>query len=174
MRATELDTPCLLLDVDAVESNIARMAEFRCDKPAAIRPHFKTPKNPRIAQMQIDTGAIGITVAKLGEAEVLAEAGVGPILMANQVVGRTKIDRLMALSARGVEITVAVESEFNIGELVAGAARSGQKPAATIEIDSGMRRCGTSAPAETVALVRSLIEVGLRYRGVMGYEGVTR
>lgn len=171
MQAIGLDTPCLLLDIDAVEANIARMAEFLRDKPAALRPHFKTPKNPRIARMQLDAGAIGITVAKLGEAEVLADAEVGPILMANQVVGAVKIDRLMALLGRGVDIIVAVESEFNITQLVEGAERSGQTPAAIIEIDSGMHRCGTSIPAETVALARSLIDSGIRYRGVMGYEG---
>ena len=171
MHAHELDTPCLLLDLDAVEHNIAAMmAEVR-GTGVALRPHFKTPKCPQVAKMQLDAGAIGITVAKLGEAEVLADAGVGPILMANQVVGRVKIDRLMALLARGADITVAVESEFNVRELAEGAARSGQRPAAVIEVDSGMQRCGTATPAQTVALARMLIDAGIDYRGIMGYEG---
>jgi len=171
MHGHELDTPCLLLDLDLVEQNIALMAAFFEGKPAKLRPHFKTPKTPEVARRQLEAGAIGITVAKLGEAEVLADAGLGPILMANQVVGPQKIDRLMALLARGCNITVAVESEFNVRELAEGAKRSGHRPAAIIEVDGGMHRCGTSTPAETVALARMLEEAGIEYRGLMGYEG---
>lgn len=171
MHIDELDTPCLLLDIDTVESNIARMAAYLEGKPAKLRPHFKTPKTPEVARRQLDAGAIGITVAKLGEAEVLVDAGLGPILMANQVVGRIKIDRLMAMLARGADITVAVESEFNLRELAEGAKRSGQRAAAIIEVDSGMHRCGTTDPAETVRLARLMGDLGIDYRGIMGYEG---
>lgn len=171
MRIADLDTPCLLLDLDVVEANIAKMAAFFADKPAKLRPHFKTPKTPEVARRQLEAGAIGITVAKLGEAEVLADAGLGPILMANQVVGPVKIDRLMALLARGVDITVAVETQFNIDELVAGMQRSGQRAAAIIEVDSGMHRCGTATTADTVKLARALVDAGIDYRGIMGYEG---
>jgi D-serine deaminase-like pyridoxal phosphate-dependent protein len=171
MKIDDLDTPCLLLDLDAVEHNIATMMASLAGTGVALRPHFKTPKCPQIARMQLDAGAIGITVAKLGEAEVLADAGLGPLLMANQVVGRTKVDRLMALLARGVDITVAVESEFNVRELADGARRSGQRPAAIIEVDAGMHRCGIATPAETVVLARMLIDAGIEYRGIMGYEG---
>lgn len=173
MDIAALDTPCLILDIDTVESNIARMAAFLEGKHVKLRPHFKTPKTPEVARRQLAAGAIGITVAKLGEAAVLADAGLGPILMANQVVGPVKIDRLMALLARGVDITVAVESEFNIRELAEGAARSGQHPKAIIEVDSGMHRCGTTLPAQTVVLARKLQEAGIEYCGIMGYEGHT-
>lgn len=171
MNAYDLDTPCLLLDLDAVEHNIATMQASLAGTGVALRPHFKTPKCPQVAKMQLEAGAIGITVAKLGEAEVLADAGLGPILMANQVVGATKIARLMALLARGTDITVAVESEFNVRELAEGARRSGQRPAAVIEVDAGMSRCGTATPQETVALARLMVEQGIDYRGIMGYEG---
>jgi D-serine deaminase-like pyridoxal phosphate-dependent protein len=171
MRIDDLDTPCLLLDLDRVEGNIATMMGLIAGSGVSLRPHFKTPKCPQVANMQLAAGAIGVTVAKLGEAEVLADAGIGPILMANQVVGRKKIDRLMALLARGVDITTAVETEFNIEELAAGAARSGQKPKAVIEVDAGMHRCGTTAPAATVLLAQMLTERGIEYRGIMGYEG---
>ncbi len=171
MRIDDLDTPCLLLDLDSVEHNIATMMASLAGTGVALRPHFKTPKCPQVAKMQLDAGAIGITVAKLGEAEVLADAGLGPLLMANQVVGRIKIDRLMALLARRVDITVAVESEFNVRELADGSRRSGQRPAAIIEVDAGMHRCGTATPAETVALARMMVDEGIDYRGVMGYEG---
>jgi D-serine deaminase-like pyridoxal phosphate-dependent protein len=166
-----LDTPCLLLDFDAVEHNIQAMADLLDGATAKVRPHFKTPKSPEVARRQLEAGAVGITVAKLGEAEVLADAGLGPILMANQVVGRIKVDRLMALLGRGVDITVAVESRFNINELAAGAERSGQTPQAIIEVDVGMDRCGTREPEETVALARTIVDRGIRYRGIMGYEG---
>ena len=167
----DLDTPCLLLDVDTVDRNIAKMAARLEGKGARLRPHFKTPKTPEVARRQLAAGAVGITVAKLGEAEVLADAGLGPILMANQVVGRIKVDRLMALLARGVDITVAVESEFNIEQLAEGARRSGQASAAVIEMDNGMHRCGSPDPKRTVALARALVDAGIRYRGMMGYEG---
>lgn len=171
MRIADLDTPCLLLDLDRVQANIATMMGMIADTGVSLRPHFKTPKCPQVARLQIEAGAIGITVAKLGEAEVLADAGLGPILMANQVVGRLKVDRLMALLARGVDITVAVESEFNIAELADGAGRSGQRPAAVIEVDAGLRRCGSATPEQTVGLARTLMENGVDYRGIMGYEG---
>jgi D-serine deaminase-like pyridoxal phosphate-dependent protein len=171
MDYADLDTPCLLLDLDIVEANIARMAGYLSGKGAKLRPHFKTPKTPEVARRQIAAGAIGVTVAKLGEAEVLADAGIGPIVMANQVVGRVKIDRLMALLARGVDITVAIESEFNVRELAEGMKRSGQRAAAIIEVDSGMHRCGTAETNETIALARALQAAGIEYRGIMGYEG---
>jgi D-threonine aldolase len=171
VKIDDLDTPSLLLDLDAVQHNIAAMAALLAPTGVALRPHFKTPKCPQVAKLQLEAGAIGLTVAKLGEAEVLADAGLGPILMANQVVGRLKIDRLMALLARGVDITVAVESEFNVQELVEGMQRSGQRAAAVIEVDAGMHRCGTVDPEATVRLARLLVESGIDYRGIMGYEG---
>src|SRR5437870_3189101 len=113
MHKHDIDTPALILDLDIVEENIAAMAAFFKDRPQKLRPHFKTPKTPEIARRQMEAGAIGITAAKLGEAEVLARAGIGPVLIANQLVGRQKIDRLLALP-ESVEVIVAVESEFNV------------------------------------------------------------
>jgi D-threonine aldolase len=171
MHKHDVDTPALLLDLDKVRQNVATMAGMLEGTGVRLRPHFKTPKCPQVAKLQLEAGAIGVTVAKLGEAEVLADAGLGPVLMANQVVGSKKVDRLMALLARGVDITVAVESEFNVRELADGAHRSGQHPAAVIEVDAGMHRCGTATPADTVTLARLLVDNGIEYRGIMGYEG---
>ncbi len=171
MHLDEIDTPALLLDLAAVEDNIATMQRLLSGSQARLRPHFKTPKCPQVARMQLEAGAIGITVAKLGEAEVLAEAGLGPILVANQVVGALKLARLTALLRRGVDITVAVESEFNVRELARASRAAGVRAAAVIEVDAGMRRCGTAEPAETVRLARLLLEEGIDYRGIMGYEG---
>jgi D-serine deaminase-like pyridoxal phosphate-dependent protein len=170
MRKQDVDTPALLLDLDAVEENIATMARYFAARPQKLRPHFKTPKTPEIARRQLAAGAIGITVAKVAEAEVLARAGLGPILIANQIVGRTKIDRMLE-AARAVEIIVAVESEANVRELEDGAARAGRSIGAIVEVDTGMHRCGTAAPDETVELARRIARGPLQWRGVMGYEG---
>jgi len=170
MHKADIDTPALILDLDVVETNIAMMAEYFRGRPQKLRPHFKTPKTPEIARRQLAAGAIGITVAKLGEAEVLARAGLGPILIANQVAGASKIDRLFAVAAR-VPTIATVESEFNIQELEAGSARAARPIDVIIEVDTGMHRCGAESPEETVALASRITRGALRYRGVMGYEG---
>src|SRR5437016_3635547 len=166
----DVDTPALLLDLDTAEANIAAMAGYFAGRHSRLRPHFKTPKTPEIARRQLAAGAIGITAAKLGEAEVLARAGLGPILIANQIVGRQKIDRLLAMP-ENVAVIVAVESEMNVHELEEGAERSGRVAQVIIEVDTGMHRCGTVNPEETVELAQRIVSGPLRYRGIMGYEG---
>jgi D-serine deaminase-like pyridoxal phosphate-dependent protein len=172
MLKREIDTPALILDLDVVEENIRAMAAYFAERPQKLRPHFKTPKTPEVARRQLAAGAIGITAAKLGEVEVLARAGLGPVLLANQIAGAQKIDRLFAAAAR-VPVIATVESEFNVRELEAGAARAGTALDAIIEVDTGMHRCGTESVEETVELARRIAgsRGALRYRGVMGYEG---
>ncbi len=170
MRKNDIDTPALLLDLEVMEENLRAMAAFFAGRPQKLRPHFKTPKTPEIARRQLQAGAIGITASKLGEVEVLSRAGLGPILLANQIVGAKKIARLFALPP-APEIIVAVESELNVRELEQGAQRAGRSMDVIIEVDTGMHRCGTATPAETVALARRIGTGPLRYRGIMGYEG---
>ena len=170
MRKFDIDTPALVLDLDLVEDNIAVMGAYFRSRPQKLRPHFKTPKTPEIARRQLAAGAIGITAAKLGEAEVLARAGLGPILIANQIAGAAKVDRLFAIAAR-VGTIATVESEFNIQELERGCVRAGQAIDVIIEVDTGMHRCGTDSPGETVGLAKRIARGPLNYRGVMGYEG---
>jgi D-serine deaminase-like pyridoxal phosphate-dependent protein len=171
MRRHEIDTPALILDLDIVEDNIRAMAAYFSARAQKLRPHFKTPKTPEVARRQLAAGAIGITAAKVGELEVLARAGLGPVLLANQVAGDQKIDRLFA-AARQVEVIATVESKFNIDQLQAGAARAGAKLGVIIEVDTGMHRCGAQSPAETVELARAIGAcTRLNYRGIMGYEG---
>ena len=114
----ELDTPVLLVDLDAFEANVWTMARFLSDKPARLRPHAKTHKCPQVALRQLAAGAVGITCAKLGEAEVMAQAGVRDVLIANQIVGALKIGRLTAL-AQSCDAMVAVDDATNV-------ARAGQ------------------------------------------------
>ena len=167
----ELDTPALILDLDVVEANIARMADFLRDKPARIRPHMKTHKTPALAYKQLAAGAIGVTCAKLGEAEVMAQAGITDILVANEIVGAVKIERLMSL-ARSTDIMVAVDDEQNVDDLDQAADRWGVRPRVLVEVDNGTHRCGVQRGEPTLRLASQVAESrNLRLAGVMGYEG---
>ena len=168
MNKWEIDTPALCLDGGALERNIARMGAFFRDRPAALRPHAKTHKCPTIAWMQLRAGAIGVTCAKLGEAEVMARAGIRDILIANQIVGG-KIRRLMGLAAYS-DVMVAVDDAANAEDLSAAAQAAGATLRVLLEVDVGMGRCGV--PAGEPALARRLSALpGLRFEGIMGYEG---
>src|SRR5512136_1100365 len=113
---TEIDTPALLLDMGVVERNIKRMADFFSDKPCQLRPHIKTHKLPLIAHKQIEAGAIGITCAKLGEAKIFLESGIKNVLIANEVVGNIKIQRLVNLSSYG-DLIVCVDHHENARDI---------------------------------------------------------
>jgi D-serine deaminase-like pyridoxal phosphate-dependent protein len=112
----EIDTPALLVDLDVMEKNIQTMADKFRGMSVDLRPHTKTHKTPIIAQKQIAAGAIGVTCAKLGEAEVMAEAGIRSILIANQVVGEPKVTRLVNL-AKHSDVIVAVDDPVNVRHL---------------------------------------------------------
>lgn len=167
----QIDTPALIIDLDAMERNLDRMAAFFADKPCALRPHFKTHKAPELAKMQLERGAIGLTCAKVGEAEVLAEAGVRDLLIANQVVHPLKIARLLEL-ARNSDVIVAVESEENLADLGRAAEAAETLLNAIVEVDVGMMRCGVADPDAAAALARRIHDhPRLHFRGIMGYEG---
>lgn len=168
----EIDTPALLIDLPAMERNIARMANFFADKPAKLRPHAKTHKCPIIAQKQLEAGnAVGITCAKLGEAEVLVEGGIRDILIANQIVGPQKIARLVAL-AHHADLMVAVDDPANVADLSAAASAAGVQLRVLVEVNLGMNRCGVEPGEPALALARKVAEAkGLRFMGLQGYEG---
>ncbi|MCX6032185.1 MAG: DSD1 family PLP-dependent enzyme [Chloroflexi bacterium] len=169
----DLDTPALCLDIEAVEANIRRMANALRDSPVRLRPHAKTHKSPILAQMQLAAGAIGITCAKLGEAEVLAAAGIKDILIANQIIGTGKIARLVNLAAY-TDVMVAVDDAANVAELDAASQAKGVRLRVLIEVDIGMARCGVFPGEPTLALAQRVVaSPGLRFEGVMGYEGHT-
>jgi D-serine deaminase-like pyridoxal phosphate-dependent protein len=172
MRVAEIDTPALVVDLERLERNIAAMARFFAARPAKLRPHWKTPKCAEVAQRQLAAGAIGVTCAKLGEAEALAAAGVRTsILIANQLVGTAKLERLVALAKTVPELIVAVDSAAQVDALDAALVGTDARVGALIEADTGMHRCGTSTPDETVALARRIANGRAAYRGIMGYEG---
>ena len=170
MLKQELDTPTLLVDLDRVERTIAEMAAFFRGHGVGWRPHTKGQKVPEIAHLEIEAGALGITCAKLGEAEVMADAGIRDILIANQVVGRQKAERLAALLDRA-DVVVAVDSIANGEELGAAAHARGKRLRVIVEVDNGMQRAGVPPGEPTVELARGLAALpGLRFCGVMAWE----
>lgn len=171
MRKEDLDTPALCLDIGLVEANLRRMADFFSPLPARLRPHSKTHKSPILAQMQIAAGAIGITCAKLGEAEIMAQGGIRDILIANQIVTPAKIARLVNLAAY-TEVMVAVDTRENVIGLAQAAAAKGVRLRVLIEVDVGMGRCGVAPGEPSLALAREIAaRPSLRFEGIMGYEG---
>jgi D-serine deaminase-like pyridoxal phosphate-dependent protein len=168
----QVDTPALLLDLDRLERNIERMAQFFRGQSSDLRPHFKTPKCPPVARLQLEAGAIGITCAKVGEAEALASSGVRTsVLIANQVIGRRKLERLVALAGLLPELLVAVDHPSQVKALDGAFSGARVGIGALIEVDVGMHRCGTDAPEQTVELARQISKSRVAYRGIMGYEG---
>ncbi|MBI5115590.1 DSD1 family PLP-dependent enzyme [Candidatus Poribacteria bacterium] len=171
IRKLDIDTPALLIDLDRMEHNIKKMASFFDMQFSNLRPHTKTHKCPVLAHKQLQAGAQGITCAKLGEAEVMAAAGIRDILIANQIVGPDKIARLANL-ARHCDIMVAVESRHNVADLSMAARHAGSTIRILIEVDVGMHRCGVKSPEEAVSLAQKILESpGLQFEGIMGYEG---
>ena len=166
----EVDTPALLLDLDALERNIARMAELAKDADIAYRPHAKSHKSPVIAEMQLAAGAAGVCCAKLGEAEVMAAAGIEDILITSPVIGAAKIERLVR-AARRATIAVVADDAGNIDDLAQSARDVVIE--VVIELDVGQGRCGVpTGPAAAVLAERIAAAAGLRFRGLQGYQGL--
>ena len=173
MHKTELDTPALLIDLDKMEANIQTMANYFRTVNAALRPHVKTHKTPIIAHKQIAAGAIGVTCAKLGEAEAVIHAGIRDVLIANQIVGAQKIARLINL-AKHSEIMVAVDNPQNVQAIAEAAAAKGATIRMLIEVNIGMDRCGVEPGKPTLKLADQICQSpNLVFEGLMGYEGHT-
>ena len=144
----ELDTPTLLLDRAASDRNLAKMAGFFRDRSAKLRPHFKNHKCVTLAKRQMLAGAVGMTCAKLGEAEVLVENGISDVLIANQVVGSAKVERLVQLAKRA-RISVAVDHMDQVEAISRAAATAKSVVRLLIEVDIGMGRCGLPSSRRT-------------------------
>jgi D-serine deaminase-like pyridoxal phosphate-dependent protein len=168
----DLDTPALLLHWPASKRNIDKMASFFADKPAKMRPHFKNHKCTTLARRQLEAGsALGITCAKLGEAEALAENDFEDILVANQIVGRRKVARLVDL-ARKIDVKSAVDNLLQIEALSEAATAGGVTLGLLVEVDIGMSRCGVADGEPALSLVREIDRrPGLTFRGIQAYEG---
>jgi len=167
----DLDTPTLLIHLDVLERNIAEMAEVARNAGVRLRPHTKTHKCPDIARMQTEAGASGVTVAKLGEAEVMADAGIDDLLVAYPIVGDTKLARLRALLERA-RVRVTTDS----GEVAEGIGRVGRDLGRDVpilvEVDTGLHRVGRPPGAPTVEIVKSVVRVsGVEVIGLLTHAG---
>ncbi len=167
----EIDTPALIVDLDALDRNIAKMAEFARAAGVRVRPHAKTHKSATIALRQIAQGAVGQCVQKVGEAEALVRGGVKDILVSNQVVGERKLRRLAAL-ARDATIALCFDAPEQVDAASRVAQEFGVELGGLVEIDVGMERCGVAPGKEAVALARRIADApGLKFRGLQAYHG---
>ena len=164
-----IDTPALVIDLDAMERNIATMAAFARTSRVALRPHAKMHKCAAIALLQMRAGAVGVCAQKLGEAEALAAAGVPDIFLTNEVVDPAKLARLAALAGR-IKLAVAVDSALGIARLADALKAAGSRADVFVEIDVGQGRCGV-APTAAGALARQVVSHGLRFAGLQAYHG---
>lgn len=168
----QIETPALLIDLDILERNIKIMADYFKDKKAKLKPHFKTFKSPTIAHWLINSGAKGISCAKLAEAEVLVNSGIKDVLIANQIVDHEKISRLAGMAHGESKITVAVDNKENIQQLSRSASEIGSRIYVLVEIDVGMKRCGVTSAEEVLNLVKLISESkNLIFEGIQAYEG---
>jgi D-serine deaminase-like pyridoxal phosphate-dependent protein len=171
MSKHDLDTPALLVDLDKMEKNIETMAAICRKHSINWRPHTKGNKTPAIAHKLLDAGAIGVTCAKLGEAEVMAAAGIKDILVANQVVGVAKMHRLANLQ-RHADVMVAIDNPVHIQMISDAAEEIGVTVRVLVEVDIGMNRCGVLPEKPALDLARQAEAApGVVFAGIMGYEG---
>src|ERR1700760_783418 len=171
MRGGEVDTPALLIDLDAFEHNLDRMAALLAPTGAKLRAHAKTHKSPVIARLQMARGAVGQCVQKVAEAEALAWGGIPDILVSNEVVGAGKLARLAAL-ARISKVAVCVDDAAQVGAIEAAAADAGVRLPVLVEIDVGAARCGVAAGPDAVALAQRIAaSPHLVFGGLQAYQG---
>ena len=172
-KVEDIETPALLLDLDKMEYNLNKMANFVKEKKTLIRPHFKTHKSPFLAHKQIEAGAIGITCQKLSEAEVLAKSGIKDILITNEIVGKQKLKRLVNLAAY-TDLKVSIDNYHNAEEISNYALEKGVVVNYLVELNIGMNRCGVDPGEPALTLVQKINNLkGLKFLGIMAYEGHT-
>lgn len=167
----EVDTPALVIDLDAFERNLTALPRLLQGRPARLRPHSKTHKSPIIARKQIALGAVGVCCQKVGEAEALVAGGVDDVLIANEIVGASKLRRLAAL-ARQARIAVCVDDAGNITELEDAASELDARVTVLVEINVGSNRCGVAPGQAALDLARVVTaSKHLRFDGLQAYHG---
>lgn len=171
LRKDEIDTPALLLDLDRFERNATKISDFLREHGVDWRPHSKAHKSPAIARRQVELGALGITCAKVSEAEVMVDHGIRSVLVANEQGRRQKFDRLAGLNRRAEVITCA-DSPIHVGMAAAAGVAAGVEIPMLVDLNVGMERTGV-APGEAARDLARLIDKtpGVRFMGLMGYEG---
>ncbi len=171
MNVDELDTPSVVIDIDVMRRNLDRMASYCRKYNLQLRPHTKTHKIPELAWQQLRSGADGITVAKIGEAEVMAEAGIKDILLAYPIVSPQKAQRLARLAERA-QLAVSIDSEESACAISIQAKEQGTSVGILIEIDVGFHRCGVANEQAAIALAEKVLSLpALKFLGLMFYPG---
>ena len=163
----DLDTPAVLIDIDRVEANLKRAQAHADANGYRLRPHIKTHKLPRFAKRQVELGAVGITAQKLGEAEVMADAGISDIFVPYNIWGANKLKRRGAACACG---SVTADSPETVTEYATAFSGAAKPLTVLVECDTGTRRCGVQSPAQALALARQIaLAPGLTFGGLMTY-----
>jgi D-threonine aldolase len=171
MPLADVDTPALIVDLDAFERNLRRMADAVGQAGLRLRPHAKTHKSPEVARRQLALGAVGVCCQKVAEAEVMVAGGITDVLVSNEVAGARKLARLAAL-ARQARIGVCVDEVASVEEIERAAAAAGASIDVLVEIDVGGRRCGVAPGAAAAQLaLRVAAAKHLRFRGLQAYYG---
>ncbi|MBK9167893.1 MAG: alanine racemase [Bryobacterales bacterium] len=171
MQISELETPALLIDLDIFERNLKRAADYTRQHGLRLRPHTKTHKVPEVGRRQIESGAVGLTVAKVGEAEVMLRSGTPDLLVAYPVIGASKLRRLAEV-ARQTRVTVALDSEEAARSLSTAAVEQGVGFGVLAEMDVGLGRVGVTPGPDVVALAKFLQSLpGLSFEGITFYPG---
>ncbi|MBB2823188.1 3-hydroxy-D-aspartate aldolase BhcC [Rhizobium phaseoli] len=173
MSVDEIQTPCLILDLDALERNIRKMGDYAKAHNMRHRAHGKMHKSVDVLRLQEKLGgAIGVCCQKVSEAEVFVRGGIKDVLVSNQVRDPAKIDRLARLPKLGARIIVCVDDPANVAELASAARKHGTTIECFVEIDVGAGRCGVSSSAAVVDLAKAIAGAqGLRFAGVQAYQG---
>jgi D-serine deaminase-like pyridoxal phosphate-dependent protein len=168
---SELNTPALVVDRDALARNVQKMAAVAKRAGVALRPHAKSHKSLAIGRLQLDAGAVGLCCAKLGEAEVFAAGGVESLLITSPIVSRPAIERLVALNARIPDLMVCVDNPANVAALAA--ATRGRQLKLIIDVDPGIRRTGVGSAEAAVAALKAIHAAdNLVFKGVQMYCGI--
>lgn len=171
MAVADVDTPALLVDLDAFERNLKTMADAVAASGVKLRAHSKTHKCPVVARRQMALGAVGACCQKVSEAEAMVNGGVTDVLVSNQIVGRAKLRRLCALASQA-KIAVCADDSGNVDDLDAAAGEAGITLSVLVEIDVGANRCGVQPGGEALALAQKIDRApNLRFGGLQSYHG---
>ncbi len=173
MDAADVQTPCLVLDLDALERNIRKMGDYAKAHGMRHRVHGKMHKSVDVAKLQMELGgACGVCCQKVSEAEVFARGGITDVMVSNQVRDPAKIDRLARLPKLGARALVCVDDMANVADLSAAAVTHGTEIECLVEIDCGAGRCGVTTTPEVVAIARAIDAApGLKFAGIQAYQG---
>jgi len=170
MEMQQIETPALLVDLDTMEGNQRRMTELFAGKKVRVRPHFKNHRVLLLAERQVAAGAIGITCARLWEAERLVQRGIRSVLVANEIACEAVMLKFIALS-RLAPVIVAVDNAAMVRQMAGLAGEDRKLLNVVVDIDLGLQRCGVADEEAAVQLAKIVVEQGLHFRGLMGYEG---